>query len=65
MIKIEAFVSAMRSNRAGDRSQTVSISADYEAANILSSITYWTDIKDAQNYFVGQKLIITIEQEVK
>ena len=60
MIKIDAWVQGIEGNRAGDRSEKVRITASYEAASILSSITFNVPIAQAHDYFVGQKIRIAI-----
>ena len=61
ILPIEAFVSDIRGNRAGDRSELIQVSATYECAGIASSITFYASISDANKYYIGQKLIISIE----
>jgi len=57
---IVAYVSEVRANRAGDRSEKVTISADYESANILSSLTFQVPIAQAKQFFVGQPITINV-----
>ncbi len=57
---IDAYVSDIRGNRAGDRSELIVVSATYECASVASSITFYAPITDANKYHIGQKLVITI-----
>ena len=58
---INAYVCEIRGNRAGDRSEKVTVCASYESANTLSSITFEVPIENAVNFFVGQKVQVSIE----
>ena len=60
MSTIVAYVSDVRGNRMGDRSEIVTITADYESANIISSLTFQVPIDHANQFFVGQKINITV-----
>ncbi len=57
---IDAYVEGIRGNRAGDRSELITVTASYECASILSSITFLVPIADATDYYIGQKLQIEI-----
>lgn len=59
-VTINAYVSEVRANRAGDRSEIVTVSADYESANILSSLTFQVPIAQAKQFFVGQPITISV-----
>lgn len=59
-IRIDAYVEEIRANRAGDRSDKARISASYEAASILASITFEVSMEHAKDFFVGQKITIAI-----
>ena len=58
--QIKAYISEIRGNRAGNLSEKVSISANYECASIISSITFDVSIDEAKKYHIGQELIIEI-----
>ncbi len=63
-VEIDAYISDLRSNRMGDRSEKITISADYESAGILSSITFQVPITEAKNFYIGQRIkIMIIEKE--
>ncbi len=59
-ITIDAFITEVRGNRAGNLADKVTIAADYESANILSSLTFQVPIAQANQFFIGQKITITI-----
>ena len=60
-VEIEAYVSEIQGNRAGDRSEKARISASYECANVHSSLTFDVPISEARYYWVGQKLALIVE----
>ena len=60
MPTIMAYVGRIDGNRAGHLSETVRISADYEASNIAGSITFDVPVSEAREYYIGQKLRIEI-----
>ena len=62
-INIVAWVCEIRGNRAGDRSEKVSVSASYESANILSTITFEVSVEDARSFYVGQQIQIQISRQ--
>jgi len=57
---IDAYVQEIRGNRAGDRAEKIIIAANYEAVSILNSITFEVPISEANKFFVGQKISVTI-----
>ena len=57
----DAYVSEVRANRAGDRSEKFAVSASYEAANILGSITFEVPIECAKDFYIGQKLTVEVK----
>ncbi len=57
---IDAYIESIQANRAGDRSEKIRVTASYEEANILSSLTFEVPIAEAANYYVGQKVNITV-----
>jgi len=61
LTEIDAYIESIYGNRAGDRSEKIRVSASYESANILNSITFDVPIDQANQFFVGQKLRITID----
>ena len=61
-MEIKAYICEIRGNRAGDRSEKVTVTASYESANVVNSITFDMPIEQAREYFVGQKITITISK---
>lgn len=61
-MEIIAYVEAIRGNRAGDRSEKVTVTASYESASILSSITFDVPVEQAGEYYIGQEITITISK---
>jgi len=61
--KIHGGISSIESYRRSDVSEKVRITADYECANILSTLTFEVPFADASHYFVGQKVAITVSIE--
>ena len=59
-VTIDAYISEVRGNRAGDRSEKITIGADYESAGIVSSLTFQVPIDQANRFFVGQKISIIV-----
>lgn len=63
MAQIEAFISDIQANRSGTGTpEKARITADYGAANIYSSVTFYVSHAEAKRYWVGQKLIIQISE---
>lgn len=66
MVQIDAFISAIRANRSGTGTpEKARITADYEAANVLSSVEFDIPHEEARRYWVGQKLTIRISYVVR
>ena len=62
-MEIIAYVCEIRGNRAGDRSEKITVTASYESASILSSIAFDVPIEQACEYFIGQEINITISMK--
>ncbi len=58
--QIDAYVEMIRGDRAGDRSDKIEITASYEAASILSSLTFQVPILEANRFYIGQKIAILV-----
>lgn len=59
-VVIDAYVSEIRSNGMGDRSEKATVAADYEAASVGNSVTFQIPIAQANQFFVGQKINIIV-----
>ncbi|KKN15553.1 hypothetical protein LCGC14_0984980 [marine sediment metagenome] len=60
---IKAHVADIRGNRMGDRSEKITVCASYEAASIISSITFEAPIEDAPKFYVGQEISVIVSWE--
>ena len=60
---INARVSSIRANCVADRADKVQVTADYQCANILGSLTFEIPIDEAKTLYVGQKVSINIKLE--
>lgn len=61
-MEIKAYIYEIRGNRAGDRAEKITVSASYESASIMSSITFDVPIEQASEYYIGQEITITISK---
>ena len=59
-VVIDGYISEIRSNRMGDRSEKVRMSADYESAGIIGNLTFEMPILQAKQFYIGQKINIII-----
>ena len=60
MPTITAYVENIQANSIGNLATKGRISAGYESANTISSITFDVPIEQAREYYIGQKLRIEI-----
>lgn len=58
---IDAYVCEIRTNRAGDRSDKITVTASYESAGVCGDICFFAPITFAKRYYMGQKLIVSIK----
>ncbi len=58
---IYGYVDSVRGHSMGDRTEKLRVEASYESANTLSTITFDIGIEESANFYVGKKLMITIE----
>ena len=63
MVEIIAHVQEIHGNRMGDKSEKIRISASYETAGMINSITFDEPIDQASSYHIGQQLTITIKEK--
>ena len=61
-VSIDAWVCEILANRLGDRSEKARVSATYESAGIVGSITFDVPISEAKDFYVGQLIKIYIEK---
>lgn len=59
-VEIKAYVMQVTGNRAGHLSENIRVSASYEAAGLLGSLSFDVPIEQAKEFYVGQELVITI-----
>ncbi|KKM13662.1 hypothetical protein LCGC14_1714000 [marine sediment metagenome] len=57
---IKAYVTAINGNRAGNLSEKITVCASYEAASIISSITFEAAIAEADKFYVGQEIGVVV-----
>lgn len=59
-----AQIESLTTNRMGDRrSEKCRVTATYEIANVVGSITFDVPITDARRFHVGQRLTIGLDVE--
>lgn len=59
-IVMEAYVCEVQGNRAGDRSDKVRVTASYESADTMGTLTFDVPIANAKLFHVGQTVRIGI-----
>lgn len=60
-IKIDAMVQCLRVQHHGQNPLTIRVTAGYESANTISSIDFDVPYAEASNVYIGQRLMITME----
>ena len=60
---IMAHVAQIEGNRMGDRSEMVRVTATYECANILGSLTFDIPTAESRGVYISQVLLITVTDE--
>jgi len=64
-VEFRAYVEQVTGNRAGHLSEKLRVSASYEIPGLLGSLTFDVPVDQAQEYYIGQELTISISKSVK
>lgn len=59
----DAYVTEIQAYRMGDRSEKFRVSASYQMASILGSISFEVEMDQARKFWVGQRLGLHVDLE--